>query len=429
MKITVVGAGVIGLSCAYELSELGHKVTVVDAGAAGAGASAGNAGWVTPFLSIPRAAPGVVGDALRSFTSPDGPARMQPRLEPEFASWILQFLRASTKSRHARGMAALHGLSHESFRHFDSLANRGVSFEQHTDGLGVVFKEADNLDHYQQTAATMRSLGYDGTITVHRGADVVDFDPAIGRDVAGVLHLESERHVRPETLTAGLAKAIIASGGEVIENQRVDRILPQGREKWTVVTEDGRSLYSDHVVVAAGYPSRSLLRPLGVTVPLEAAKGTSLTADGEGIAPMHPLKLYENMVACSPFGQTVRFSGTYDIGRRDFTLNRKRLDMVVRHGLSYLKDWHPAEVEVEWVGHRSTTVDDLPVIGPVPGRPGLYLATGHGTLGVTLGPVTGALVAQEIAAQEEQPLLEPFRLTRFGTHHNGQPTNGQRRTS
>lgn len=415
MKVVVVGAGVIGLSCAYELSELGHQVTVVDAGTAGAGASAGNAGWITPFLSSPRAAPGVVGDALRSFTSTEGPARMRPRVEFAFASWVIQFLSASTNARHARGMASLQGLSRHAFHYFDSLAERGVSFEQHADGLGVVFKEERNLEHYEQLAANMRKLGYDGSITVHRGADVADFDPAIRRGVAGVLHLESERHVRPETLTNGLAKSIIDAGGKIIENQKVQRILPQGQGKWTVVADEGQSLVAEHVVVAAGYPSRELLRQVGVTVPLEAAKGTSLTAYGQGVAPSHPLKLYENMVACSPFGQAVRLSGTYDLGSRDFALNRKRLDMVVRHGVSYLEDWHPTEIEAEWVGHRSTTVDDLPIIGPVAGRPGIYLATGHGTLGVTLGPLTGALAAQEITQQKEQQLLNPFRLERFGS--------------
>lgn len=416
MKITVVGAGVVGLSCAYELSQLGHDVTVVDAGAAGAGASAGNAGWITPFLSTPRAAPGAVRDAVRSFTSTEGPARMRPHLEAGFASWVTQFLRASTRKRSAIATASLQALARHAHEHVDSLLDRGVTFEHYTDGLAVVFKDATNLEHYDELARKMRSLGYVGDISVHRGSDVTAFDPAIRRDVAGVMHLASERHVRPESMTDGLAKALEANGGRLIEHDPVVRIVHRGAGAWTVTTAEGWDLQSDRVVVAAAYATRALLKPLGVTVPIEAAKGTSMTAYGEGTVPTHPLKLYENMVACSPFGNAVRLSGTFDIGRRDSTLNRKRLDMVVRHGLTYLETWRPTEVEVEWVGHRPTTVDDLPIIGPVPGQSGLYLATGHGTLGVTLGPVTGALVAREIADQAEQPLLAPFRLTRFGAH-------------
>lgn len=414
MKITVIGAGVIGLSCAYELSELGHHITVVDADTAGAAASAGNAGWLTPFLSTPRAAPGVVRDAVRSFTSTEGAARMRPQPELGFATWVMRFLRASSKKRSARATAALQQFARHAHEHVDSLLHRGVSFEHHTDGLAVVFKEARNLSHFEQAAAKTRSSGYVGDISIHRGAEVADFDPAIRRDVAGVMHLKSERHVRPETLTRGLVKALEANGGVVIERDPVVRVVPQRTgAKWTVLTAEGRQWDSKHVVLAAGFATRALLEPLCVDLPLEAAKGTSMTAHGEGVAPSHPLKLYENMVACSPFGDVVRLSGTFDIGRRDSVLNRKRLDMVVRQGLSYLESWRPTEVEAEWVGHRPTTVDDTPIIGPVPGRPGLYVATGHGTLGVTLGPVTGALAAREIANQDEQPLLEPFRLTRF----------------
>nr|AIU93756.1 hypothetical protein LRS1606.322 [Rhodococcus sp. NS1] len=413
MRTTVIGAGVIGLSCAYELSELGHTVTVIDADAAGAAASAGNAGWVTPFLSTPRAAPGAVRDAVRSFTSTEGPARMRPHPELGFADWITKFLRASTKKGNRKSTAALQEFARDAHAHFDALLDRGVSFDQYTDGLAVVFKDEQNLRHYEQTVTTMRSLGYVGSVRVYRGEETRAFDPALHPDIAGALHLETERHVRPETLCQGLAKAIENNGGEVVEHDAVDRITERPARQWSVTTASGRTVVSDNLVVAAGFPTRTLLAPLGVKVPLEAAKGTSMTARGEGTAPSHPLKLYENMVACSPFGNAVRLSGTFDIGNRDFTLNHKRLDMVVRQGLSYLADWHPTNLDVEWVGHRPTSADDLPIIGPVPGRTGLYVATGHGTLGVTLGPVTGALAAREIAHGQTQPQLEPFRLTRF----------------
>jgi D-amino-acid dehydrogenase len=422
MNITVVGAGVIGLSCAFELSELGHQITVIDAGATGAGGSAGNAGWITPFLSTPRAAPGAVRDAVRNFTRPEGAARMRPHVEPAFAGFLARFLRASNKDRSAQRTAALQSLARESLRAFDSLGSRGVEFDQYSDGLAVVFKRPENLDHYESLAVKMRGLGYVGDITAYRGGDVASFDPAIRRDVAGVIHLVSERHVRPESLTGGLAKALVANGGQVIEHDAVTRIEKRAN-KWLAITASGQHFESDQLLVSAGYPSRTLLSPLGVRLPLEAAKGTSMTARGRGTVPSHPLKLYEHMVACSPFGDAVRLSGTFDIGRRDFALNRKRLDMVVRHGMSYLEDWQATDVEVEWVGHRPTSSDDTPIIGPVAGQPGLYVATGHGTLGVTLGPVTGHLVAQEMALHREQSLLGPFRLTRFSSrpHHDLTP--------
>ncbi len=416
MSITIVGAGVIGLSCAFELSELGEQVTVIDAGAVGAGASAGNAGWIVPFLSTPRAAPGAVRDALKSFTSPEGPARMHPHLDPGFAGFITRFLRSSTQRRSAPRTVALQAMAAHAIAHLDSMAERGVEFEQYAAGLAVVFKEVQNLEHYEALAHKMRALGYSGATEVYRGRDVASFDPAIRHDVAGVMHLVSERHVRPETVTSGLAKAVLGNGGQVIEHDAVSRIASRAG-RWVTTSRSGRQIESDQVLVAAGHLTGALLRPLGVRLPLEAAKGTSMTARGTGTVPTHALKLYENMVACSPFGDSVRLSGTFDLGRRDTTMNRKRLDMVVRHGLSYLEDWRPTDVEIEWVGHRPTSSDDTPIIGEVTGRAGLYVATGHGTLGVTLGPVTGHLVAQEMSLQQRQPLLEPFRPQRFGARN------------
>lgn len=413
MKIVIVGGGVVGLSCAYELSERGHSLVVVDAGSLGMGASAGNAGWITPFLSAPRAAPGVFRDALRSFTSANSPARVTPHLEVDFLSWMFHFGLASSRRRYHVAASALQAFSRYALRHYDSLRERGVAFEQYADGLAVVFKSPNHLQRYLAVVTRMRALGYSGMVTAYRHSEIRDFDPAIASSMAGVIHLESERHVRPESLTEGLAKATLANGADIIEHERVDKLVPRDDGRWLVHTERNRTLDCDQVLVAAGYSSKALVRALGIALPLEVARGTSVTAQGTGLAPRRPLKLFEDMVACSPFKQGVRLSGTFDVGRRDISLDRRRLNMVVRRGLTYLTDWQPSEIEFEWVGHRPTTSDDLPVIGSVPGHRGIYLATGHGTLGVTLGPVTGALIAREISSGIPEPVLSPFRLTRF----------------
>ena len=413
MTTTVIGGGVVGLSSALELLERGEDVTVLEAAAVGQAASKGNAGWVTPFLSTPRAAPGVVGDAVRSMTRRGGPARIHPHLTPAFAVWMLRFLRASRPAAHRRGHRALQRLAATAIGAFDRLAERKVVFEEHRQGLSVVALSPATVAQYEQLHTRMAAEGYCGRIRVLRGGEVCEFDPAIRRDVAGVVHLVDERHVRPETLTRGLTEAIRARGGTVHEYSPVTGIAGV-RGTWVVSTGNGLQIASDRVVVAAGWRSRDLLRPLGVDLPLEAARGTSLTARGEGTAPRHPLKLAEHMVACSPFdGEQVRLSGTFDVGARGARVNRRRLEAVVEQGMRYLEDWRPAEVCLEWVGHRPTTPDDLPVIGPVPGRPGLFVNTGHGTLGLTLGPTTGALLAEEICASRPQELLSPFRINRF----------------
>ncbi|SJM71804.1 FAD-binding oxidoreductase [Gulosibacter sp. 10] len=409
----VIGAGAVGLACAFELAESGHPVTVLDAGRVGAAASAGNAGWVTPFLSTPRAAPGAVRQALQSFARPEGPARMRPHAEVGFARWIAQFLLATRKRSSDRATAALQRFARDSQAAFESLEARGVAMEYHRTGLAVVFKDAARMDAYLQLGAKVAALGYRGRISPYRGQDALEFEPALHPSVAGAVHLVDESHVRPESLTDGLAEAIRLRGGEILEGRRVTMMRLHRGGAWSVSTASGEEHRASTVVVAAGHRSRELMSQVGVRVPIESAKGTSLTASGAGTTPARALKLYESMVACSPFGDQVRLSGTYDIGVRDASLNRRRLESVVRQGRSYLRDWEPARPTLEWAGHRPTTPDDLPIIGPVRKRPGLYLATGHGTLGITLAPLTGAMLAREIDAGRTDPWLRQFNLDRF----------------
>lgn len=297
---------------------------------------------------------------------------------------------------------------------FDTLLARGVEFQHHRDGLGVVFLDAQNFVTYQQHTAKMRGLGYDGTVSVYQGSEVQDFDPAISRNAAGVVHLEDERHVHPESLSAGLARAVTEHGGSLLENTPVIRIEPDRSGRWGVVSSNQQRWTFDQLVVSAGFQTRKLLLPLKIRLPLEAAKGVSITACGDGVLPTHPLKLFEHMVASSPFdGGLLRLSGTFDVGQRSDIVNEERLNMVVRDASQFFESWTPTTIESTGAGHRPTSADDTPLIGPVPGHDGLYMATGHGTLGVTLGPITGALVSREISARRSEPLLAPFRPERF----------------
>ena len=146
---------------------------------------------------------------------------------------------------------------------------------------------------------------------------------------------------------------------------------------------------------------------------MEAAKGYSITARGSGTLPRHALYLAEGKVGCSTFGESLRLAGVFDLTGLDLTLRRRRLDAIARAAAAYLADWLPEEVELEWAGLRPYPSDGLPVIGRVPGRNGVYTATGHGRMGMTLGPVTGKLLAEVILEGAPPPELEPFRIERF----------------
>jgi D-amino-acid dehydrogenase len=146
---------------------------------------------------------------------------------------------------------------------------------------------------------------------------------------------------------------------------------------------------------------------------MEAAKGYSVTARGRGTLPRHAFYLAEAKVGCSTFGDALRIAGVFDLTGIDLTLRRRRIDMILRESSAYFRDWKPEAIELEWAGLRPYPPDGLPVIGRVPGRERLFVATGHGRMGITLAPVTGKLVAGLIVDGASAPELAPFRVERF----------------
>lgn len=310
-------------------------------------------------------------------------------------------------------MVALNGTTFEAF---DALRLAGVEFEMQSSGLLVVGLSSDALDECLTNLDLLMQLGHPGKAEVLSGDALRRMEPALSDAVTAGVHLRSDRALRPEALVRGLAEQLSASGAEIREHTRVTAVARDGRDGWGVHTPRER-LIADRVLVAGGIWSKGLLGDLGLRLPLEGARGDSLTARGTGLPPRHPLELAEAMVACTPFSDALRLAGNYEVGSVDEAVDRRRLDAIVRSATRYLRDWRPRELVLEWAGIRPVTPDDLPFIGEVPGHRGLYLATGHGTLGVTLGPATGAALAPLIVEGRTSPVLEPFRVDRFARRH------------
>jgi D-amino-acid dehydrogenase len=398
VKVAVVGGGAVGLCCAFALRRAGADVLVLERDRVGSGCSLGNTGWICPGLSAPLPAPGVMEAAMRGMLRPGSPVLIRPLFGPAFLRWSWQFWRASSRDRYRAGLDATVALTRSAFDLFDDLRAAGVEFEQHETGMVVAALTDEGLREYEAMLWEAQEAGYEAPVEVLSGEEVRALEPAASAAVIGGVHAPAERYVRPESLTRGLADWLRANGAEVREGIEVREL---------------DELEADAVVVAAGAWSGRLLAKAGVRLPMEAAKGYSITAWGSGTLPRHAFYLAEGKVGCSTFGESLRLAGVFDLTGLDLTLRRRRLDAMARAAAAYLEDWLPEEVELEWAGLRPYPSDGLPVIGPVPGRNGLYAATGHGRMGITLAPVTGKLLADVILDGARPPELEPFGVERF----------------
>jgi D-amino-acid dehydrogenase len=410
-NVAVIGAGVVGLACAWELRRRGASVVVLERGAIGRGASLGNTGWVSPSFTYPLPAPGMVREGLRQLVTGGEAFVLRPSLDPSFVRWLWSFRRSCSSDRFDAGVRALLALNRRTLELFDAYRDAGVAFEMNAAGLVVAARTPGGLDLYRRIFQRLRDLGYEGgVIDELDGPSVAALEPAL--DPAGVvagLHAQVDRFVRPEDLTAGLAQHLRADGVEIREGSEL-RGLERRNGGWALETSSGGPVAAQRVVVSAGLATTPLLRRLGVRVPLIGARGYSVTVPGRGLPPRHALYLAEAKLGLSPFSGGVRVAGVFELGAGKRAVAPGVGDRLLAAARPYLAGWQAeADGPVEaWAGLRPATPDGLPLIGALPGLDGLFLATGHGMLGVTLAPATADLLAPLVLEGRAAPELAPF---------------------
>ena len=399
----------MGLCCAYELSRADADVIVLERGGVGQGASRGNTGWVCPSFSFPLPAPGIIGEGLRGLLRGGGPLAIRPSLDPSFVRWLLGFRRSATRERWENGVRALIALNSRTLELFDSYVAAGVEFEMHRSGLLLVATTPAGLASYAAVFADLRALGFEGESVELGAEEAKELEPALaGERLAGGVHALVDRYVHPESLLDGLATHLAARGVEVTEDIEVEG-LAAANGGIRVQTTTG-PIEADRAVVAAGASSSPLLSQLGVSLPLVGARGYSFTFSGGAMRPSHALYLAEAKVGISSYADSVRIAGVFELGRSSDALNRRRLEAMLATVEPYFSDWRPSSETalLEWAGLRPMTADGLPLIGRSPALQNVYVATGHGMLGVTLAPATAALLTPLVLEGRAAAELAPF---------------------
>jgi len=408
--VVVVGAGAVGLCCAYFLQQAGGQVTVLDAGPVGGGASWGNAGWISPSLSAPIPGPAALRTALGSIGRPDSPLWLRPRPDPGFALWGLSFLRHCTRASSERGLAATALLSRDAFRYYDRLRDGGLAVEVERRGLLFIARSQAGLDLELAELSRLAGTGIVTEIVPLPGGECRDRHPVIGPEVAGGIHVVTEGHLDPRRLTEALAGLIISRGGVIRAGAPVrDFVVRDGRVRAVVADEE---ISCGNVVIAAGALSVPVTRMLGARLPMTAGKGYSVSV-GCPQLPQAPMYLVETRIGATPMAGRLRLAGTIEFSGLNSRLDPRRIASLTRAARAYLPglDWD--DVTEEWTGMRPLCPDGLPVLDRVPGLANTYLATGHSTLGITLAAVTGARVAQFIRTGTRPAELAPFRFPSY----------------
>jgi D-amino-acid dehydrogenase len=406
VRVIVVGGGAVGLCVAEALTSRGAEVTVFERDRCGAGASAGNAGWITPSLAIPVPGPGVIGQSLRWLINPSGPLWIRPTLSPAMLGWIAGFVASCRRPAYRRGLVALQQAGALAGPAFDRLAERGVEFELHAAPLLYPAFDQPELGHLERVAAELVEAGGAPLLEPISAPEARSVEPALSERVIGGLIARNDGRVRPESLCEGVKRALVAGGAEVLEHSPVDAVGRDG-SGWIVASGTARRR-GDAIVLAGGVATAGLLSRLGVKLPIAAAKGYSRTYPTDPTGPRQAMYLETPKVAISVYDGAVRVSGTLELGAQSLDLSARRLRAITEAAQQALPGWRmPAEPR-DWAGMRSLSPDGLPFIGAMPGLDGLHVAAGHGTLGITLAPLTGELVADLVLEKRGSGALTSF---------------------
>lgn len=411
MKVTVIGAGVIGLATAYRLAGRGAEVTVVDRSNQQTGASNNNAGWIVPGDSGPVPGPGVVLQVLRWMLSSGSPLYVRPSLEPAYLGFLFGMFRACNATAYRHAVDATLRLAAGTLEEFDAWAADGIQYEMHSAGELRAFLTDHEFDAIVGGLEQLRQGDYE--IDVLDGNGARDIVPELRDEVRHGLFFPQHRHVQPETVINGLLARTRALGVRFVEGSISDVRV---RGVSTVELRGaGEPLTSDAVVIAAGVGSRELARLFGGRLPIHAGKGYSTDYTPGLLSADRPnIMLCEAHCAITPLDGGTRLAGTMEFGSLTEAVSPARVRGIKAAPPRYFRDWDPdAPASTPTAGLRPMTPDGLPAIGRLLSHPNVFVATGHGMLGLTLAPRTAVEVANMTLDRTTPAVLAPFSPSRF----------------
>lgn len=410
--VVVIGGGVIGAACAHYLVRARRRVTIVDRDAFGAACSHGNCGYIALSHVLPLTEPGAVRKTMKAMGKRSSPFFVKPRLDPTLWSWLLRFARrCNERDMFAAAEIRAHLLRSTGELYDELLDKDGLACEHERIGNLFVYHDTAAWEKYAKTDALLRER-FDTPARRIDSKELVDFEPTMRDGLGGGWFYEMDSQVRPDRLMASWKTSLEHDGVELLESTDVRGIIRRGERGAAVDTTAGE-IEADTIVVAAGAESPAFQRELGCRIPIQPGKGYSVTMSRPASCPSRSIIFQQHKVALTPFESGFRIGSTMEFSGYDRTLNERRIALLTDGAARYMREPIEGSIEERWFGWRPMTYDDLPIIGPSPAMENVYLATGHGMLGLTLAPVTGKLIAEMVAGEPTHLDASALSVRRF----------------
>lgn len=405
VDVAVVGGGVQGLCVAIEVARSGRRVVVFDRFGFDRGTSHGNAGLLCPSYVTPIASPRALLAALGWLARGEGPFSLaQPPWQAAMAPWLARFLLACCSTRLPEFTRQLADFAARSIEWYVDFAARSPDFGLQRRGWLYVYATPHGLAEGSRHAGRMRAAGV--------VADVLSADDARGLEPAlegsiGAVHYPGDAHLDPDALITAAVVHARTLGVELASDTTIESLspLPTGVR---IKSADGKTLEADYAILACGAETPRLARTIGAKLAILPARGHSATLSLKDSL-RFPLLLAEAHLVVTPMPTRVRMTGGLELGSREPVPDGKRLARMALDAGRYLAKASPRYLD-PWVGFRPLTPDGIPIVGSLTGAPRIIVASGHGTLGMTLAPATACAVRRILEGGQGPAALSPRRF-------------------
>lgn len=406
----VIGAGIVGASCAWHLQRKGLKVTVIDPELPGQSCSFGNASCVTASGIIPFSYPAMIKKVFGWMLDPVGPMRIRPRDFPALMPWFWRFWRLSNMAKVEQIAAAQALLMQTVYADYDEILDATDSSHLKCASGAIHLFDSEEEYRADQWEAELRArFGYEQ----HRlsRSEIKSLVPCLNLEKGVAVMMPDWQHLLdPARVTATIAEHCFSHGGNWIQD-RVNSVNSSASGT-SVQTASGNQIDADYLVVAAGVWSNNIAQQLDYTVPMIAKRGYHSQISDPGVKLDYPIFSVSRVFVMTPLSAGLRIAGTAEFAALDAKPDYRRARVLVRQASHYLHGLKTDNVS-EWMGQRPMTVDSTPVISVSPRHSNVFYAFGHGHYGLTQGPTTGRIITDMVLNKKPSIDLSAFRFNRF----------------
>ncbi len=409
--VAIVGAGIVGVSTAIWLQRDGHKTILIDREGPAAGASYGNGGVLASCSIVPVTVPGLIRKAPRMLFDPNQPLFLKWGYLPKLVPWLTKYLSKANAEAVKYRAAALTPIIGDSLADHQALAS-GTEAERYIQPCDYVYLY-ENREHFEGDAFGWKVRGDNGfTWETLEGEAWRAYDPSFGpNNTFGVKLGDHGRISDPGAYVKALARHAESLGTRFVHGS-VEDIVREGGTV-TGVRVAGETIACDAAVLATGAWSKHLGKAFGLPKPaLETERGYHLELWEPSVMPRAPVMVAAGKFVATPMDGRIRLAGGVEFGGLDAAPSRAPFALLEKNiraampGLTWKK-------QTEWMGHRPSMADSIPVMGESPSLKGAFAAFGHDHVGMTGGPKSGRLMAQLIAGRNPNLDLTPYSPARF----------------